>query len=222
MGGVHGQSPVHCSVYRRKRGGPAWEEDRRSLGLDISMLGKILVFGVLFTLTLLIANVACAADIEFVTQDLPWAVIDRPYSLGPLQVRSSGSCPLGGVGYAVVGGVLPPGVEMSKLGYFSGSPERTGVFGFAIRVSDGCTWVARRFTLTVTGAPVITISPQRLAFTGPGEKTVRVSASWPRLPYGVSTDAAWIRILPAHGFTPRPRLRIERGRGRDRRGSRRR
>jgi hypothetical protein len=161
---------------------------------------------------------ARAADLEFVTQELPWAVIDKPYSLGPLEVRSSGRCPLGGIGYAAVGGVLPPGIEMSKLGYFSGSPVRTGVFGFAIRVSDGCTWVARRFTLTVTGAPEITVSPVRLAFDGAGQKLVRISSNWPRLSYGVTVrgvtvrdgtingveaDAAWLKILPAHGFTPR-------------------
>jgi hypothetical protein len=170
MGRGHGQSPAYCSVYRRKRRGAAWEGGRRSLGLDISMSWKILVFGVLFALTPFTSTLARAADIEFVTQDLPWAIIDRPYSLGPLQVRSSGACPLGGVGYSVVGGVLPPGLEMSKLGYFSGSPVRTGVFPFAIRVSNGCTWVAQRFALTVTGAPIITVEPQRLAFTGSGEK----------------------------------------------------
>lgn len=148
-------------------------------------------------------GLAHAADIEFVTQELPWAVVDKPYSLGPLQVRSSGACPLGGVGYTVVGGLLPPGVEMSKLGYFSGSPTRTGVFGFAIRVSDGCTWLAQRFTLTVTGAPVLTVSPDHLEFEGAGEKVVRVSATWPRLSYKTSANADWIKILPAHGFTPR-------------------
>ncbi len=152
---------------------------------------------------LLLAAWAHAADIQFVTQDLPWAVIDKPYSLGPLEVRSSGACPLGGVGYSVVGGVLPPGIEMSKLGYFSGSPVRTGVFGFAIRVSDGCTWLAQRFTLTVTGAPVITPSPDRLVFNGAGEQRVRISATWPRLPYNIRSNVNWIKVLPGHGFTAR-------------------
>jgi hypothetical protein len=172
------------------------------------MLWNLLILGILGVLT-----PARAADIEFVTQELPWAIIDKPYSLGPLEVRSSGACPLGGVGYSAVGGVLPPGIEMSKLGYFSGTPMRTGVFGFAIRVSDGCTWVAQRFTLTVTGAPVITVSPDTLVFEGAGEKLVHISATWPRLSYGVTiggatisgetAGAAWVKILPAHGFTPR-------------------
>jgi len=145
-----------------------------------------------------------AADIEFVTLDLPWAIADKPYAPPPLQVRSSGSCGHGGVGYTVIGGVLPPGLELSKSGYFSGSPVRTGDFGFGVRVSNGCTWTVKRFVLTVTGAPVITISPELLIFTGAGEKTVRVSSTWPRLSYRAISSAGWLKIAPAHGFTPRP------------------
>lgn len=146
----------------------------------------------------------CAADIEFLTPDLPWAIADKPYAPPPLQVRSSGSCGHGGVGYTVIGGVLPPGLELSKSGYFSGSPVRTGDFGFGVRVSNGCTWTVKRFVLTVTGAPVITISPERLVFTGAGEKTVRISSTWPRLSYRAISSADWLKIAPAHGFTPRP------------------
>jgi hypothetical protein len=146
---------------------------------------------------------ARATDIEFVTQDLPWAVVDKPYFPPPLEVRSSGACPLGGVGFSLVGGALPAGVELSKLGYFSGSPLRTGEFLFGIRVSNGCTWTSRRFTLTVTGAPVITVSPEKLSFDGAGEKLLQISATWPRVSYGVTSTADWLKISPAHGFTPR-------------------
>jgi hypothetical protein len=145
-----------------------------------------------------------AADIEFVTQELPWAIADKPYAPAPLQVRSSGSCGHGGVGFTVVGGSLPPGLELSKLGYFSGSPLRTGDFSFGIRVSNGCTWAVKRFTLTVTGSPVVAVSPTRLFFTGGGEKTVRISSTWPRLLYRAVPSAEWLKIAPAHGFTPRP------------------
>ena len=144
-----------------------------------------------------------AADIEFVTQELPWAVIDKPYAPPVLEVRSSGACPLGGVGYSIVGGLLPPGVQLSRLGYFVGSPLRTDVFPFAIRVSNGCNWTARRFTLTVTGAPVITVLPQRLVFDGAGEKLLRISATWPRLSYAANTSVEWVKVSPTQGFTPR-------------------
>jgi Viral BACON domain len=153
---------------------------------------------------LAVARPLQAADIEFVTEELPWAIADKPYSPPPLEVRSSGKCPLGGVGFSVVGGELPPGLELSRLGYFSGTPLRTGDFGFGIRVSNGCTWTAKRFTLTVTGAPIITASPEQLRFVGAGEKTLHVSATWPLLRYAATSSADWLKVAPAHGFTPRP------------------
>jgi len=146
---------------------------------------------------------ARAADIEFVTQELPWAIADKPYSPPPLEVRSSGACGAGGVGFSVVGGVLPPGLTFSKQGYFGGVPLRTGEFGFAIRVTNGCTWTAKRFTITVTGVPVISVDPKQIAFEGAGEKLLRVSGTWPRLSYQVMADADWLKLSPAHGFTPR-------------------
>lgn len=147
---------------------------------------------------------ATAADIEFVTEELPWAIADRPYSPPTLEVRSSGKCPLGGIGFTVVGGVLPPGLELSRLGYFSGTPVRTGDFGFGIRVSNGCTWTVKRFTLTVTGAPIITAAPEKLRFVGAGKKTLHVSATWPLLRYGATSSAPWLKVAPRFGFTPRP------------------
>jgi len=144
-----------------------------------------------------------AADIEFVTQELPWAIADKPYSPPPLAIRASGRCPSGGIGFSVVGGEVPPGLELSKLGYFSGTPLRTGEFGFGIRASNGCTWAAKRFTLTVTGAPVLTVSPEKLRFDGAGEKHIQVSATWPKLSYSVTSSADWLKVSPVHGFTPR-------------------
>lgn len=150
-----------------------------------------------------------AADIEFVTTELPWAVVDRPYSPPPLAARASGACPLGGVGFAVVSGGLPPGLDLSRLGYFSGTPLRTGTFEFAVRVSNGCTWTAHHFALTVTGAPILSISPTKISFRwkqgspSPAAQVLRVSSTWPRQTYSVSSDAVWLRAIPEHGFTPR-------------------
>ncbi|MEQ1946186.1 MAG: putative Ig domain-containing protein [Bryobacteraceae bacterium] len=149
-----------------------------------------------------------AADIEFVTQELPWAIVDHPYNAPPFAVRTSGACPLGGVGYAVVAGKLPDGMELSRLGYFSGTPLKTGAFEFAVRVSNGCTWTARHFVLTVTGAPILTVSPARLSFVSnggevPAAQKFRVSATWPRFSYSVSSNVEWLKGIPEHGFTPR-------------------
>lgn len=153
--------------------------------------------------------VPATTEIEFVTTDLPWAIAEKGYEAPPLEVRVSGSCPHGGVGYAVVSGELPPGIQLSRLGYFSGAPLHTGEFKFTIRASDGCGWAGKQFTLVVTGAPVITVTPMRIllqckAGETPPEQQVRVSATWPRLPYRLTTsNAAWLTATPEHGSTPR-------------------
>jgi hypothetical protein len=148
-------------------------------------------------------------EIEFVTADLPWAIAEKGYEAPPLEVRVSGSCPIGGVGYAVVSGALPPGVQLSRLGYFSGAPVHTGQFSFTLRASDGCGWAEKQFTLEVTGAPVITVTPVHISFVckageNPLEQQIRVSASWPRLAYRLAaSNAAWLTATPEHGTTPR-------------------
>ena len=157
----------------------------------------------------LLALVVPTTEIEFLTLELPWAVAEKGYEAPPLEVRVSGSCPIGGVGYAVVSGELPPGVQLSRLGYFSGTPLNTGEFAFTVRASDGCGWAAKQFKLVVTGAPVFTVEPLRVSFEckaggTPAEQEIRVSANWPRLAYRLTTsNAAWLTALPEHGSTPR-------------------
>jgi Putative Ig domain len=148
-------------------------------------------------------------EIEFVTTDLPWAIAEKGYEAPPLEVRVSGSCPIGGVGYAVVSGGLPAGMQLSRLGYFSGTPLRTGEFTFTVRATNGCGWTGKRFTLVVTGAPVIMVTPLRISFECeaaaiPAPQQIRVSATWPRLPYRMTVaNAAWLTATPEHGATPR-------------------
>jgi BACON domain-containing protein len=149
-------------------------------------------------------------EIEFITEELPWAVIDKGYSPAPLEVRVSGMCPLGGIGYSVVSGALPPGVQLSRLGYFSGTPVRNGTFDFIIRAANGCAWTGKRFSIVVTGAAVFSVTPAKLEFdytTGadaPVEQVVHISATWPNLPYQVTVSSAdWLKASPDHGFTPR-------------------
>jgi hypothetical protein len=170
----------------------------------------LVAISVLFALLVpLLAAPILATEIEFVTADLPWAVAERGYEASPLEVRVSGSCPIGGVGYAVVSGVLPPGIELSRLGYFSGVPLHTGEFPFTVRASDGCGWAAKQFKLVVTGAPMLTVKPLRISFEckageNPAEKETYVSGSWPRLAYRLTVaNAAWLVATPEHGMTPR-------------------
>jgi Putative Ig domain/Viral BACON domain len=160
-------------------------------------------------LVLLVLFVPVTTEIEFVTVALPWAIAEKGYEAPPLEVRVSGSCPHGGVGYAVVAGALPPGIQLSRLGYFSGAPLHTGEFTFTVRASDGCGATAKQFTLVVTGAPVITVTPMRISFTckagdTPPERELRVSATWPRLAYRLTaSNEAWLTATPEHGATPR-------------------
>jgi BACON domain-containing protein len=154
--------------------------------------------------------VAQRTEIEFITEELPWAVIEKGYSPAPLEVRVSGMCPLGGIGYSVVSGALPPGVQLSRLGYFSGTPVRNGSFNFIIRAANGCAWTGKRFSMVVTGAAVFSVTPARLEFRhtvgadAPAEQVVHVSATWPNLPYQVTVSSAdWLKAAPEHGYTPR-------------------
>ncbi|HEV1284406.1 MAG TPA: putative Ig domain-containing protein [Bryobacteraceae bacterium] len=148
-------------------------------------------------------------EIEFLTLELPWAVAEKGYEAPALEVRVSGSCPHGGVGYAVVSGKLPPGIALSRLGYFSGAPLHTGEFPFSVRASDGCGSSVQQFKLVVTGAPVITVTPMHLSFIRKAgepavEQKLLVSATWPRLAYRLTpSEAAWLTATPEHGTTPR-------------------
>lgn len=164
----------------------------------------------LFAIFVLLAIlVPAGTEIEFVTVNLPWAVAEKGYEAPPLEVRVSGLCPIGGVGYAVVSGALPPGIQLSRLGYFSGAPLHTGEFTFNVKASDGCGSVAKTFKLVVTGAPVLTVKPLKLTFEckeggAAPEQEIYVSATWPRLPYRLTTGtAAWLSATPEHGMTPR-------------------
>jgi hypothetical protein len=158
--------------------------------------------------SLLILLPVRAADLEFLTEELPWAIVDKGYAPPPLEARTSGACTSGGISYAVVAGELPPGLQLSRLGYLAGVPLRTGNFEIAVRVATGCSWTTRHFVLVSTGAPVLSGSPLKIEFRSsagqmPPEQLVRVSATWPRLAYQVSSSADWVTATPDRGLTPR-------------------
>ena len=153
-------------------------------------------------------------EVEFVTEELPWAVVDQAYSPAPFDVRVSGRCPAGGVGFSVVSGTLPPGLKLSRLGYFSGVAARTGLFEFNVRAINGCSWTARRFTLLVTEAPKLHAKPELLMVacpTGvdPPPASIHLTATWPKLAYQVNVAYGsgmagdWLVVAPEHGMTAR-------------------
>lgn len=152
-------------------------------------------------------------EVEVTTEELPWAVIDRAYSPPPLEVRVSGRCPAGGVGFTVVSGALPPGLKLSQLGYFSGVPTRYGLFEFNVRAVTGCAWTARRFSLLVTEPPKLKAIPESVTIAcnlgvDPPPTAIRITATWPQLSYSVevtSTSAGgnWLSAIAEHGRTSR-------------------
>jgi hypothetical protein len=155
-----------------------------------------------------------SGEVEFVTEELPWAVIDQAYSPAPFDVRVSGKCPAGGVGFSVVSGTLPPGLKLSRLGYFSGVPTRTGQFEFNVRAVNGCSWTARHFALLVTNPPKLYAKPDVLTVTSPSgvdppPLAIHMTATWPKLAYQVNVAyrngeaGNWLVISPEHGMTAR-------------------
>jgi hypothetical protein len=145
---------------------------------------------------------------EFITTELPRAALGKGYESVPLEVRVGGACPLGGIGYAVMGGKLPPGLQLSRLGYFSGTASRAGSYDFVIRAANGCSVAMKQFTIVVSAAPVLTITPAHLIFVaaendGSPEQSLLVSATWPNLPYSISIAGGdWLTALPELGRTP--------------------
>lgn len=72
----------------------------------------------------------------------------------------------GGVGpysYAVVNGAIPSGMNFSTSGILDGTPVYGGSYPFTVLATDAnnCTG-SRSYTLTVTGCPLITLSPTSL------------------------------------------------------------
>src|SRR5258708_2150947 len=153
----------------------------------------------IFVLTLMLVPAAPAAEVEFVTTDLPWAAVHHGYAPPPLDTRVSGKCPSGGIGYSVVSGALPPGVALSSLGYFSGIAARTETSRFMGRGRSGCPGAGRRFSLVVAEPRVSGIAPATVKLTSRAPTGVlQISSTWPGLRYQVRVTADWLSASPEH------------------------
>jgi hypothetical protein len=173
------------------------------------MAGANSVLWALVVPCLLSSALQAGADMEFLTEELPWAVVGREYSPAPFEVRVTGRCPAGGVGFAVASGTLPPGLKLSRLGYFSGTPKQTGQFEFDLRAVNGCSAVDRHFALLVTDAPRLIVTPAKLSVAcsegvNPPPAAIQVVGSWPDLAYQVSVSGGdWLAASPQEGRTSR-------------------
>jgi hypothetical protein len=113
------------------------------------------------------------------------------------------------VGFAVVSGILPPGLKLSRLGYFSGTPKQIGQFEFNVKAVNGCSWTGKTFALLVTDAPRLTVTPVKLSVecpegVDPPPAALQVVGSWPDLAYQATVSGDdWLTATPQHGRTSR-------------------
>jgi hypothetical protein len=160
-----------------------------------------------FFLPLWAALPAPAAAI--VPRALPTAIVGMGYDAGPLTLTSGQDCPQNHAALRIVEGQLPNGLELSAAGYFSGSPSEPGTFSFVVRAANPCGSRQQKFTLEVTGAPVLVVTPDFLHLeyqigSGPLQPLhLRVASSHNGLAYRVDAPAwSWLRLRQRHGATP--------------------
>jgi hypothetical protein len=145
----------------------------------------------------------------FLTLELPWAAVGRPY-YASVQTTADPRCLNGGgVTLSLVEGELPRGL-MLRGGEVTGVPSEVGDYSVAIRASTPCGSADRAFQLTVSGRPILRASPGELVFEyhegdpAPKEQPIVVSGSWPGVPYTIakSSNSPWLEYSRATGATP--------------------
>ena len=118
-----------------------------------------------------------------------------------------GRCAEGDVVVSLHDGRLPRGVEVGA-GYLFGTPREIGKFQFSVHAANNCSSTVKEFELIVTGKPILRVFPDevtceyRAGGSVPAPLTVRVSGSWPDLPYSIRVDAPWLSAKLQAGVTP--------------------
>ena len=85
-----------------------------------------------------------AAPFDFLTEALPSAVVEEPYSFN-LDLTEDGQV-------TVTSGALPPGLEISPEGEISGTPQLTGDWRLQLLATNGEAGIEREYVLHVAGA----------------------------------------------------------------------
>jgi hypothetical protein len=145
--------------------------------------------------------------------ELPWAAVDRAYTQA-LTVRGGDRCANNDL-HVRAEGSLPAGLELTSTGQFTGVPVQTGTYRIVIQAENICGHSSRPLTLTVTGAPILTTSPDTINLRYRREGTassaqIQVRSTWPGLEYSIEKSAApWLRAIPRSARTPRPGSALE-------------
>ncbi|MBM3814383.1 MAG: hypothetical protein FJW20_22395 [Acidimicrobiia bacterium] len=142
---------------------------------------------------------------------LPPATLGKNYSAGPLTINGGGACTQNFVAFEIAAGHLPPGVSLSRAGYFSGAPAESGAFSFLLRASNNCSATLQPYHLRVEGAPMLIVTPSQLEVEylpgGPAPQPlhIRVASTHAGLPYRVQAPTwPWLSLRQRSGVTPSP------------------
>lgn len=144
--------------------------------------------------------------IQISTSELPWGIVGSDYYVA-IETSVDGRCPqMGTVGLSLSKGKLPRGLDI-RGDYLVGTPREVGTFAISIRAANVCSEVVKPLELVITGKPILRISPEELSFSYKkgqqvAPQTIRVSATWPDLPYEVQADDMWLTVKSRAGRTP--------------------
>lgn len=147
---------------------------------------------------------------------LPDALLNRPYVPEARWERVSTRCAMPVPATRVIGGSLPPGLQVSGRGEVEGVPTEPGDFTFAVEVSDGCARRVEQRRIRVMPAPILLAEAETLEyhcvhgappFSG---GIVRVSGSAPGRAYSVEIlEGHWLRAAMRDGVLPAEGLALE-------------
>jgi putative Ig domain-containing protein len=147
--------------------------------------------------------------LDFSSPELPWAIIDRPYTPPALNVYGAARCPAGDASFTAEG-ALPPGLGITALGQITGVPSKIGVYRFVVRAADACGATAKPVSVLVTGAPILVLRGDTLEFhyrrggAIPAPQALLVNGTWPNRAYYIDwPDAVWLHAIPRAGRTPK-------------------
>lgn len=147
---------------------------------------------------------------------LPDALLNRPYVPEARWERVSTRCAMPIPTTRVVGGSLPPGLQMTGRGAVEGVPTLPGNYNFLVEISDGCDRRIEPRQIRVIPAPILIAEAETAAYQCihgappfPGGQ-VRVSGSPPGRAYSVDIlDAPWLRATMRDGVLPAEGLAFE-------------
>jgi uncharacterized protein YhjY with autotransporter beta-barrel domain len=124
---------------------------------------------------------------------VPAALQDLPY--GPQSIAAAGGT--APYSFGVSSGALPAGLVLASDGTLSGTPTASGTFNFTVNATDDNGYTgSRAYTLAVSAAPTITVSPANVpdGLQGLAYATQTISASGGNAPYTFAVSSG---ALPA-------------------------